>query len=104
MSARRIGFVLLAASAVALALTGTAAAQNKVGAGIDIQLFRPAIDSKGFITLNASQTLGRKEFSFGIVTSYGRNVLVMKTDTNCVTASGTVPCQAKFAITDLITP
>ena len=74
MSIRRIGLVLLAASAIA---PGGAAAQNKVGGPIDLELFRPAIDSKGFITLNASQTLGKKELSFGIVTSYGRNVLVM---------------------------
>lgn len=33
----------------------------------DLQLFRPAIDSKGYITTNASQVLGLWDFSFGLV-------------------------------------
>ena len=55
----------------ALALTclslgaGVASAQAPAG---DIQLdtFRPAMDSRGYITVNASQVLGDKELSFGL--------------------------------------
>jgi len=33
----------------------------------NMQLFRPAIDSKGYVTLNASQVLGHKDFSLGLI-------------------------------------
>ena len=35
--------------------------------GFDLQLFRPAIDTKGYLTLNASQVLGLWDISFGLV-------------------------------------
>ena len=38
-------------------------------APIDLQVFRPAVDSKGFITLNASQILSPRDFSFGLVST-----------------------------------
>ncbi len=44
-------------------------------AGVDLQVFRPGVDSKGFITLNASQILGPKEFSFGLVSTWARDPL-----------------------------
>ncbi len=47
-------------------------------AGIDLQVFRPGVDSKGFITLNASQILGPKEFSFGLVSTWARNPLLFE--------------------------
>ncbi len=45
------------------------------GGNIDLQAFRPAMDSRGFITVNASQVLGHKELSFGLVTNWGKSVL-----------------------------
>ena len=42
---------------------------------IDLQVFRPAVDSKGFITLNASQILAPKDFSFGLVSTWARKPL-----------------------------
>jgi outer membrane protein OmpA-like peptidoglycan-associated protein len=42
---------------------------------IDLQVFHPAVDSKGYITLNASQILGQFDISFGLVTTWARNVL-----------------------------
>src|SRR5262245_47650774 len=33
---------------------------------IDLSGFRPAIDSRGYLTVNASQVLGHTEFSFGL--------------------------------------
>lgn len=46
-------------------LTGGAAFADPAG---DVQLdyFRPAIDSRGYLTVNASQVLGHKEVSFGL--------------------------------------
>jgi OmpA-OmpF porin, OOP family len=43
--------------------------------GVDLQVFHPGVDSKGFITLNASQILGPKEFSFGLVSTWARDPL-----------------------------
>ena len=102
--------VAIAAALIAVAAAGTRAeAQNKVGAGIDLQHFRPAIDSKGLITVNASQTLGKNEVSIGLVTNYGRNVLDMKTSgVPCQKRDGEVfvagTCDTRFAVTDIITP
>ena len=42
---------------------------------LDLQIFRPAIDSKGYVTLNGSQVLGPGDVSFGLVTTWGRDVL-----------------------------
>ncbi len=55
---------------------GVATAQSsQQGGNIDLQAFRPAMDSRGFITVNASQVLGHRQLSFGLVTNWGRNVL-----------------------------
>jgi OOP family OmpA-OmpF porin len=59
--------------ALFLALPSSALAQQ--GGNIDLQAFRPAMDSRGFITVNASQVLGHNELSFGLVTTWGRGVL-----------------------------
>ena len=47
-------------------------------AAVDLQVFRPGVDSKGFITLNASQILGPKEFSFGLVSTWARDPLLFE--------------------------
>ena len=40
-----------------------------------LQNFRPAVDSKGYITVNASQILGHLDFSLGLVGIYAHDVL-----------------------------
>jgi OmpA-OmpF porin, OOP family len=70
----RLAVRLRLSCALAAALSSTALAQP---AG-DIQLdpFRPAIDSRGYLTINASQTLGHKEVSFGLGSlSWGHKLL-----------------------------
>ncbi len=42
---------------------------------IDLTIMRPAIDSKGYITVNSSEVLRHLDFSFGLVANYGRNPL-----------------------------
>ena len=68
---------LLAALGVVVASFGFAgAAQAQVThAPVDLQIFRSAMDSKGFITLNSSAVLGQGDFSFGLVTTYSRRPL-----------------------------
>ncbi len=41
-------------------------ARAEDGGNIDLNMFRPAIDSRGYLTVNASQTLGDFEVSFGL--------------------------------------
>ena len=41
-------------------------AQQLAGELDDLSIFRPAIDSRGYLTINASQVLGHKELSFGL--------------------------------------
>jgi outer membrane protein OmpA-like peptidoglycan-associated protein len=45
------------------------------GDGMDTHLFRPAVDSKGFFSVNGSDILGKGDISFGLVLDYGRNIL-----------------------------
>src|SRR3569833_730947 len=59
-TARLLGLSLL------LAVGGTAAAQTVPGGNIPLDYFRPAIDSRGYLTVNASQPHGDKELSFGL--------------------------------------
>src|SRR5262245_8949365 len=54
----------LLGSALMLALVTPAAADP--GGDIPLDTFRPAMDSRGYLTVNASQVLGNKELSFGI--------------------------------------
>ncbi|MCB9634875.1 MAG: OmpA family protein [Sandaracinus sp.] len=62
-----------------LALTPGAAEAQRRGelttGGLDLHLFRPAIDSKGHLTVNGTDILGHTDFSFGLVLDYGRNIL-----------------------------
>src|SRR5688572_33055022 len=50
------------------------------GDGMDTHLFRPAMDSKGFFSVNGSDILGRGDISFGLVLDYGRNILRTRSD------------------------
>ena len=45
------------------------------GDGMDTHLFRPAVDSKGFFSVNGSDILGANMISFGLVLDYGRNIM-----------------------------
>jgi OmpA-OmpF porin, OOP family len=78
---KRWALPALAALGVALS-TGLAQAQQRVsadnGAGTDTHMFRPAVDSKGFFTVNGAEVLGHKDVSFGLVTDYGRNLMRLK--------------------------
>jgi OmpA-OmpF porin, OOP family len=67
-----------------LALPSLAAAQQRVpegnGDGLDTHLFRPAVDSKGFFSVNGSDILGANNISFGLVLDYGRNLMRTRAD------------------------
>ncbi len=95
-SARTIHRLLLVgalAVGTLLGLPGAARAQNTQGNAFGLQLFRPAVDSKGYITVNASQILGHLDFSIGLVATYARNVFNMNG-----------PGNTRFGVTDYLTP
>jgi outer membrane protein OmpA-like peptidoglycan-associated protein len=59
-----------ACSVTLLGLTVVGAGVHRAAAepsgNLELSNFRPAMDSRGYITVNASQVLGNKEFSFGL--------------------------------------
>jgi OOP family OmpA-OmpF porin len=75
-----LGLALLAACwrtlpGIASAQSGPRAPQSLNGDGADTHLFRPAVDSKGFFSVNGTRILGANDVSFGLVLDYGRSVL-----------------------------
>ena len=69
----------LAVTVVGCALASVARADNAIpasnGAGMDTHLFRPAMDSKGFFTVNGTEVLGANQTSFGLIIDYGNDLL-----------------------------
>ncbi len=47
------------------------------GAGVDVHLFRPPVDSKGFLSVNGADILGHKDLSFGLVIDYGHRLMLL---------------------------
>ena len=45
------------------------------GGGMDLHLFRPAIDTRGYFSVNGSEVMPHKEFSFGLVLDAGFSML-----------------------------
>ena len=94
---RRPALSGLCTAALTTALLGShwspsAHAQNGPGANIDLQTFRPAMDSRGLITLDSSRVLGHKQLSFGLVTHWGRNLLRFEAD------------DARYQVEHMLTP
>ncbi len=54
------------------AALGAAVACSATGASADPDTFRPALDTRGYVTVDGGEVLGRWEPSFGIVTSWAR--------------------------------
>ncbi len=92
--------IALACLLAVMKLEGTAQAQNAQGQTFNLQLFRPAVDSKGYITVNASQILGHLDFSIGLIGTWAHNVLNL----SAPLTGGTPGQNAKFSVSDLITP
>ena len=58
------------------------------GDGMDTHLFRPAVDSKGFFSVNGSDILGKNDVSFGLVLDWGRNIVRTRSDRIPIDATG----------------
>ncbi len=94
---RRIG-LWLTATIILVATVGvtTANVANAqvvpVGGDLDINAFRPAMDSRGYVTVNASQTLAHLDVSFGLVTTWAHKLLTFQNGAN------------KYEVTNLFAP
>ena len=66
-----------------LAAAAPAVAQTPAG-NVTLDTFRPAMDSRGYFTVNASQTLGDKDVSFGLgALDWGHNLLDLSMPGGC---------------------
>jgi outer membrane protein OmpA-like peptidoglycan-associated protein len=66
---------LLFAAVVGGTLSTASTARAQSAGNVDINPFRFAMDSRGYLTLNSAQTLGHTDLSLGIVTNWGRDLL-----------------------------
>src|SRR4029077_4828955 len=66
---------VLVVLALVLLHGGAARAQDAPAPAFTLQNFRPSVDSKGYVTVNASQILGHLDFSIGLIGSFAHNVL-----------------------------
>ncbi|QQR89922.1 MAG: OmpA family protein [Myxococcales bacterium] len=75
-SKRSIGLsVLVGLFFLSMPSTGFAQAGKLNGGGMDLHLFRPAVDSKGHISVNGTEVLGHLDYSFGLVLDAGFQIL-----------------------------
>ena len=67
----------MALLACLLALPSAVRAQEATlqNGGMDLHLFRPAIDTRGYFSVNGSEVMPHKEFSFGLVLDAGFGIL-----------------------------
>ena len=86
------GLRLPALISLVVVLGGARAVSAQPAGNLPIDPFRPAIDSRGYLTINGSQPLGDKELSFGLGSlAWGHHLLKF--------ASG----DATYAVNDVIT-
>src|SRR5215510_1487926 len=45
---------------------------------MDVHLFRPAVDSKGYISVNGTSILGDRDYSFGLVLDMGLGIFSLR--------------------------
>ncbi len=83
--------ILWLAAIAVCAIAGPARA-DEVGGDIPIDGFRPALDARGFVTVDGGEVLGAGQPSFGLVTSWARGLLDLD-------GAG-----ASYRVDDVITP
>src|SRR5580658_4576676 len=75
-------------------------AQTPAG-NLTLDTFRPAMDSRGYFTVNASQVLGDKDVSFGLgALDYGHDLLDLSMPGNC---TKNAPGCTSYTITNMLT-
>src|SRR5579883_2367151 len=95
---RRLGH---AATAVAVIVAWAGVAHAQSAGTLTLDTFRPAMDSRGYFTVNASQVLGDKDVSFGLgALDYGRNLLDLSMPAGCT--SNATGCTS-YTINNILT-
>jgi outer membrane protein OmpA-like peptidoglycan-associated protein len=89
-----LGFSVLALSASAAAQTRT----HANGDGMDTHLFRPAVDSKGFLSVNGTDILGHQAISFGMVLDYGSHLLRTRSSATPINSTTGQPCEDQSCV------
>src|SRR5436190_15604952 len=85
--------------ALMLALVAPVAAQP--AGDVPLDTFKPAMDSRGYLTVNASQVLGNKEFSFGLGSlDWGYKMIGFGDSGSCDSNSGGSPC---YSVDNMVT-
>lgn len=69
------GFATLAAVIFLMTPQGAQADAALTDGGMDLHLFRPAVDTRGHITVNGTDVLPHKSYSFGLVLDAGFGIL-----------------------------
>jgi hypothetical protein len=69
--ATRIALVLATLAVLPAATAAAQSAGRLTTGGMDLRLFRPAMDSKGYLSLNGTDVLGHLDFSFGLIVDGG---------------------------------
>jgi OOP family OmpA-OmpF porin len=64
--------------AAALLVVAPSPARAQDAGDISVNPFHHAMDSRGYLTVNASQVLGNKEFAFGLVTDWGYKLVALE--------------------------
>ncbi len=83
MFSRSMFFVAALTGAVSLSLLATHTAHAQSAGNVDLNGFRPAIDSRGYITVNASQVLSHGDVSFGMgALNWGHKMLELENGNN----------------------
>ena len=89
----------LASAALMFVLATPALAQD--AGDIPLDTFKPAMDSRGYLTVNASQVLGHTEFSFGLgALDWGHKVLGFGDPNNCEVGGMGAAC---YEVTNMVT-
>jgi OOP family OmpA-OmpF porin len=77
----------------------------------DLQLFRPAIDSRGYVTLNSARTMGHLDFAIGLYGTWAFQPLSMQLDSGQaypvppgMPGMGNVNSGRTFSVDHLVTP
>ena len=100
MRSKLTRFAWLALAVFSL-VAGASRARAQTGGDLDLDSFRPAMDSRGYITVNASQVLANKDISFGLVTDWGHDVLKLS---GGPVAGAYDSGNAAYRVTDVISP
>jgi OmpA-OmpF porin, OOP family len=83
---------LAAAALCAAAVAPSTARADEIGGDIPLDGFRPALDARGFVTVDGGGVLAAGEPSFGLVTSWSRGLLELDGD------------GARYRVDDVVTP